>query len=102
MHVTPSFVESVLSAYPFALLIIRDEHLTDESELKKISRLIVQFYAQWAIHLDLLEKEAIELRYFKRKSFAEIVAQLGYENHSSAKRLVDHTVKRIAEDIKSS
>ena len=53
MHVTPSFVESVLSAYPFALLIIRDEHLTDESELKKISRLIVQFYTQWAVHLHL-------------------------------------------------
>ena len=101
MHVPPSFVESVLSAYPFALLMIRDENLPEESELKTISRLIIQFYAQWAIRLDSLEKEAIELRYFKRKSLAEIAAELGYENHSSAKRLIDHTVNRIAENVRS-
>jgi DNA-directed RNA polymerase specialized sigma subunit len=102
VHVTPSFVESVLSAYPFALLIIQDKNLVDDSELKEISRLIVRFYDQWEMDLDLLEKEAIELRYFERKSFSDIAAELGYENHSSAKRLIDHSVKRIADSIQKS
>ena len=54
MHVTPSFVESVLSAYPFALLIIRDEHLTDESELKKTLISVIFLKISFSAAFDIL------------------------------------------------